>query len=773
MPARRFLTCLAFTALAASWTNAPRVGFAEQPSSSKPDPNLQVRRELGVTYAKQAKVFLASVPLNAATESSRRQAFADSELCQQARTRAQKVLAVLDAKASAQVKALALTNLTKAGTAPADVVWDEFAGIAYLRGHPDAALWAEMHALVRNWRAEYVAHAGVYLLSLKNTDDAKLFLHCAYDMGWRSATLLEALALAYDKSGDQSKAREYIVQAQELNPEDQILQAERSLITEGTLPPIPPRKKDDLDWILEELERHFRQVSAELRAAIAVEQQIERMSGMGYAADHLQTQIRWETTTRQEIDRIRQVALPLARMSLDELRKTRFPQASARLHGVFLAYFRNELIFQCVNADVSITINEIQSLTSYYNEGSWSLDLWAHAMHTDMISYARQAEATRAYANPGFVGDIWALDAPGAAGYTKAYREADEIGRHYPDRSREGRIAWCTHMLPAYQAWKAAANSQYQIGADGFDGAGKLLLGWGGAKVADARGYAVRAMRGYSRIEYTPTGNRLEDDMSHSYSTRSNSFSSIMNSSFRLLVERVAGNPQDVRAAIPNKILYNRESFFQNKQDAESRLAAAANTLTGMCSPVAAEVLKKLDGSETDATREELFSELVESLDAKLEQTSWCEFSIGDYASAHITLDWETAEFHTETTAEWEFKKGAESKGGDENWSLYAGTTTVFDSHGDPVQSEVTVGGTASYDILRGYGEVSIVAERDPTTGTWKRMAEVKSSVGLGVGKEHVGEIACYPAELTMKFDPRNVMQKAIRFLGSLDSHNR
>ena len=87
------------------------------------------------------------------------------------------------------MKALALTNLTKAGTAPADVVWGEFAGIAYLRGHPDAALWAEMHALVRNWRAEYVAHAGVYLLSLKNTDDAKLFLHCAYDMGWRSATL--------------------------------------------------------------------------------------------------------------------------------------------------------------------------------------------------------------------------------------------------------------------------------------------------------------------------------------------------------------------------------------------------------------------------------------------------------------------------------------------------------------------------------------------------------------------------------------------------------
>jgi len=677
---------------------------------------------------------------------------------------------VLDTKASDQVKALASNTLTKAGTTPPDVVWDEFAGIAYLRGHPDAALWAEMHALGRSWRAEYVAHAGVYLLSLKNTDDAKLFLHCAYDMKWRSATLFEALALAYDNSGDQSKAREYIVQAEELSPEDQILQAERSLITEGRLPPIPPRKKDDLDWMLEELERHFRKVSAELRAAIAVEQQIEQLTGTGHAAEDLQTEIRWETGTRQQIDRIRQVNLPLARISLDELRRTRFPQASARLHGLFRTNFKNEVISQCVHLYVLITVNEIQSLTSYYVVGGWSLDLWAHAMHTDMISYAREAEATRD-SNPGF-GDIWALDAPGAVGFLKAYGEAGEIARHYPDRSREGRIAWCAHLLPAYQDWKTTARSQYQIGADGFNSAAKLLLGWGGAKVADARGYAVRAMRGYSPIRYAPTGNQREDRTAQSYSTQSGSFQSIINASYRLLVERVAGNPQDVQAVIPSTVFHNKESFFQKEQSTEFQLASAASSLTGMCSPVAAEVLKKLDGSETDATREELFNDLVESLDARLDETSWCEFSLGDFASAHISFDWETAEYHTETTAEWEFKKGAESEGAGD-WSLYGGTTTIFDSHGDPVQSEVTVGGTASYDILRGYGEASIVAERDPATGTWKRMAEVKSSVGLGVGKEHIGEIACYPAELTMKFDPRTVMQKAVRFLGSLDSHNR
>ena len=62
MPARRFLTCLAFTTLAASWTDPPRASFAQQ-SSSKPDPKLQILREVGANYAQQAEGSLANVQL--------------------------------------------------------------------------------------------------------------------------------------------------------------------------------------------------------------------------------------------------------------------------------------------------------------------------------------------------------------------------------------------------------------------------------------------------------------------------------------------------------------------------------------------------------------------------------------------------------------------------------------------------------------------------------------------------------------------------------------
>ncbi|MFN2572658.1 MAG: hypothetical protein ABR537_13775 [Gemmatimonadales bacterium] len=82
-----------------------------------------------------------------------------------------------------------------------------------------------------------MANTGVYLVSLKNLDDAKLFLHCAYGMGFRGPSLFEALALAYDRSGDHAKARENILLAQEADPGDQLIQAEVSLITTGALPP--------------------------------------------------------------------------------------------------------------------------------------------------------------------------------------------------------------------------------------------------------------------------------------------------------------------------------------------------------------------------------------------------------------------------------------------------------------------------------------------------------------------------------------------------------
>jgi hypothetical protein len=721
-----------------------------------------------------------------AKDTNTQQGSPDSELCQRAHARAREILAALDPKVSSAVKAFASSILAKAGTAaPPDVVWDEFAGIAYLRGHPDTALWAEVHALALNWRAEYVAHAGVYLLNLKNVDDAKLFLHCAYDMGWRSPSLFEALALAYSTSKDQDKAKEYIVQAQELNPDDQILQAESSLISSGTLPPIPPRKKDDLDWMLDELERHFRDVNGRLRATIQLRDQMDKIIGIQVAAGFLQSQIRWEANMRQQIERIRQVDLPLARMSLEDFRKTRIPDASPQLHAVFVAGSTDLVIFECAFQYMMITVQEIQSLTAYYDQGFWDLDLWAHAMHTDVISYARQSRADRALLESAGMTNIFPTGydvAPGNSGfarYIKAYAEAAEIENHYPDRSREGHVAWCAHVIPAYQDWKTTATSQYRVAADGFNGAAKQLLGWGGAEVADARGYVAHAMRGYRLINYTRTGNQGEDRMVESYATQANSYRQLLNGTYRRLVDMAAGNPQNIQSAIPNLLLSNKQTFLRMEQATESDLTSTAKLLTSSCSSVAAEVLKKLDGSEADATTAELFNELVNSFDGKLDPTSWCEFSLTfldvGSASAHITFDWEKMEYHTETTAEWEFTKDhkSEESGEGGEGAPYGGTTTIFDSHGDPIQSEVTIGGSVSYDILRGYGEASIVAEKDPATGTWKRVAEVKSSVGLGVGKEHVGEIACYPAELNLKFEPREVMQKAVRFLVSQNSHTQ
>lgn len=689
----------------------------------------------------------------------------DSESCQRARNRANEILAVLDAKASPAVKAFASSVLAKAGSASPDVVWDEFAGMAYLRGNPDTALWAEVHALALNWRAEYVAHAGVYLLNLKNVDDAKLFLHCAYDLGWRSVSLFEALAQAYDASKEKDKAKQNIDQAEELNPEDLILQAEASLIASGTLPPIPPRKKDDLDLLLDDLERHFRDVNSRVRDRIHLVEQIDQIAGSKDSVSLLRQQTSWESDMRKRIDRIRQDYLPLARISLEDFRKTRFPQGSTRLHETFVTYFKDLVIEECVFQYVYITTQEVATYANYPSQGAWNADFWAHAMHTDVVSYVQQGQANKAtFVEPGGGSSFSCVlcvepGFSGAAHYQKALREANQVLQH-SSGGRDAVVTWCAHMIPAYQGWQTSAKSEFQNAAEGFSAPAKQLLAWGGAEAADARSFLIRAMRVYKPINYTPMGDKTEDNVGKAYSGQANSFPQLINQTYRGLIKQVAGNPES--PLIPKSLTDNQKAFAREEGMMEQELHSTAQSLIRECSPVATEVLKRLNGSDADATREELFNDLVESLNAKLEPTTKCEFELGDFASAHIEFDWEKSEIHTEVEASWDFKKG--ERGGGE-WKLAGGTTTKFDSHGNPIESEVTVAGDAQLDIGRGYVEVGIVAERDPATDTWKREAEVKGAIGLGVEEKHFGGFACYPGEVTMKFDPREVMQKAVRYL--------
>ena len=120
----------------------------------------------------------------------------ESLACKEARARGTKLLAELDPKIGAPIRALAAEE----GGAAED--WDRAAGIAYLAGGPVVSLWAELNALKRSWQAEYVGDAGIYLVALGGLDDARFFLNCALAMGSRSPFVFEALALAYDAAGD-------------------------------------------------------------------------------------------------------------------------------------------------------------------------------------------------------------------------------------------------------------------------------------------------------------------------------------------------------------------------------------------------------------------------------------------------------------------------------------------------------------------------------------------------------------------------------------------
>src|SRR3989338_1220120 len=181
------------------------------------------------------------------------------EQCQRTRERAEQLRAELESGLSPQAKASAEQYVAKPGPGVSpEKAWGDYAAAASLMGDAPVAAWAGLKAAEIRWSGDTATNAGIYLYHLGKVEEALQLLNCAYEMGYRSPYLFEALAVIHQTQGNNAQARQAIQQAQQAAPDDTIIETEASFIQTGQPPPPRPHQRDPdgLDGAVRELEEH-------------------------------------------------------------------------------------------------------------------------------------------------------------------------------------------------------------------------------------------------------------------------------------------------------------------------------------------------------------------------------------------------------------------------------------------------------------------------------------------------------------------------------------
>lgn len=189
--------------------------------------------------------------------------------CTAARDQVSRLLDELSADVPDDVERLARDYVARDPQADTTAeAWDNLAAAAMLKGDLYLSAWVGLNSVKAEWSPLHITNAAIYLTNIGKDPEALQLLNCAYGMGYRSAYLFEALATIYDGSGDGQKANEYITQAQQLAPDDPILEVESALMSGGS-PPLSSVEDDRssermaiLNQAYEELEAHIKDVSS-------------------------------------------------------------------------------------------------------------------------------------------------------------------------------------------------------------------------------------------------------------------------------------------------------------------------------------------------------------------------------------------------------------------------------------------------------------------------------------------------------------------------------
>jgi hypothetical protein len=686
----------------------------------------------------------------------------ESLACKEARERATKLLAELDPKIGAAVRAL----VAEEGDAAED--WDRAAGIAYLAGGPVVSLWAELNALNRSWQAEYLGDAGIFLVALGGIADARFFLNCALAMGSRSPFVFEALALAYDAAGDKAQAVRAIRAAQAIAPEDAAIEAEVSLLETGKKPP-DPRKQDLLERALRELERHYAAVAAAIREHEALYLRMYDVMGEPYEkADSAQERFRRRSAEYGERLESFRPLLAEARLSPAEV-KRRVPGLNDAAARQVLAATRNGLLVAFVDAYFVATKDLLSLGRSIPQQAPWEPLFWAEVLSLDLMTYAREIRDARDKQEhwfvvhlSGFHANAQSLQSPAilaaGAGTQDARRKRtqghDECARRFPRGSdvpqeRACRlqvdVEWCEALYPLYEQWKAGALGRYEKAARSFDRAADRLLAWGSDQVLDAERYARRWLKEVKgRPEEIPP--MIE----------------AINVEYAALIAMAAGDGEE-RGGPARMLRDSIEWYRSDREEAEQELAAGAAAIRESCRPIEQARLEALAEEHAKALRELLRDRLIKDFNAKYDPTSSCNVGLGKNISLTFYDDGRVS--GSAKLGQW--KKAFGSSG--DSVGL-GGNVKLSRTPGKSVGGSFGASGSGTYGPFNGKADLNVGVDYGTTSGEWSGYVHGKLTPGIGFKTKGGWGASCSPGEFSFKFDPRVVMEDAAAYAKALSS---
>ncbi|MBI3621641.1 MAG: hypothetical protein HY208_05570 [Nitrospirae bacterium] len=667
--------------------------------------------------------------------------------CQRAQERSRELLTELEKTLSPKIKTAAEQYVARPGPGVSvEKAWGDFAaGLALDGDMPDAA-WAGLKAALYRWTGETVTNAGVYLYELGKPQEALQLLLCAYDMGHRSPSLLEALATVHQKLGHAADARRAITAAAQLAPDDRLIETSAALINTGQPPPpAPPNQGDGLDEAVRELEQHGERILNQIKLQADA---IDRSLPDAHAAQ-------FYAISRTFVQSLLQNAR-------DQVRAVRAADPRTR------PFMINSVYGTLISSYANMTDTLLTFPGTTETNGS-PLLFWAETLGLDAPLLARESRRDSiTWSMHGVPGPALAQGAYDAFSREKERAYADHLTRERacrdtPCTTRE-RARWCGVWKPLYERWANDSRQRHDTAARSFDRVATGTLIDADNELLLTRDYAVRQVRKMT-FQQTPGMDMKTMTLRG------------INQSLKAVFDKHLG----AGAGSMGAVTYVRERvqwFEHERSSMEEQLAHEADDIKQECEPAMRALLELLAQEEWQAYLDHLRDRMAWDIQGQAETSEFpCEGTIGPLTigtdlnkpgEGKVDLKWSRKGNPFSAT-------GSVTLRQDQTFGLGVGVGAKTGSPGGGAGvsgsarddlSKSGIGGGGGYGPFAGKASVTYTTKQSPWNSRDYLGIKLKGSAGLGLKAGQMG-VACYPSSGSVTFYPRALYEDAVRYLST------
>jgi hypothetical protein len=670
--------------------------------------------------------------------------------------------------------------------------WDDLAMAMLLTGDAEAATWCGLHAIALQWTCQFTTNCGVYLFYCGRLQEALAMLECAYSNGCRSPYLLEALAALFRRLGKSEASKQYVVLAQELAPQDPVLNVERHQAETGELPPNtpPPASGDCLDEAMTELLAHARRVTASIDNLVANIARIEA------DRDSQQWLDRYVDLLHRRLElrvKAAKATYERAQMSLEEYQRTvgKGQPFNAEGHARYMRMMWNLALQSCIDNHLQLTRDLIDTFAGEDVENGPGLKLafWGDVLYQDGVELAKEQKLVWDASDHrheisseehcslrGLDHTFWISYAQScyAAGqeYKRDFDACNELHDAEALRACMVRAAekQCTAVSAAYDRLVQQSTERFDLAAHHCQLVATAMLQWGQREVLQSRDYAQRHFACMRFAADEPRNIPMPDGTK---TTESASQRRIVQGYYDDLLNHLR-NPTCATWGLAKWLREQGEWFAQRRNDSEQRFALEKQSIeqgtgggygaTRGCAKVRQAFLELLAQEAWQQYLTDMQEQMQGDFQVKYDATANCEGAIGPVT---FSVD-DTGKSSSSLKAK-NFWQGLDLKGkASIKDAAFAGGSIGLGSSASDFFKD--------YPPFVGKAEGTVFTEINKQTGKMDAGFSLTAALGLGVKAKGVNlfgskfdlGIACYPGSVSAKFQARAFYDHAVEYVAAL-----